>query len=70
LVGDIPKTLTTKNVLNRSITKENPMELKDLIHQLQENLDEAGTFLDAGDEEETKVYLRAAKELLEDELEE
>lgn len=44
------------------------MELKDLITQLYVELDEADTFLDAGDVDEAREHLRKEKELLDDEF--
>ena len=44
------------------------MKLDELIHQLQTNLDEADVYLDAGDKEEARAYLRRAKQLLDDEF--
>lgn len=43
------------------------MELKDLIHELQTVLDEANIALEAKERDEARKYLRAAKQLLDDE---
>lgn len=58
------------NVFNRSITKEKRMELENLITELQAKLDDADLALDAEDRDRARRHLRAAKQLLEDELEE
>jgi len=52
----------------RSITKEKIMDTQVLIRDLQRILDEADTFLDAGDVDEAREQLRAAKQLLDDEF--
>lgn len=44
------------------------MKLEDLIRALQSKLDEADTFLDGGDVDESREQLRAAKALLDDEF--
>lgn len=48
--------------------KEKTMELKDLISELERILDRAGVAANDGDELQARGYLRAAKELLDDEL--
>jgi len=44
------------------------MDTQVLIRDLQRILDEADTFLDAGDVDEAREQLRAAKQLLDDEF--
>lgn len=44
------------------------MELEDLISELERILDRTGVAADKGDESQARGYLRAAKDLLDDEF--